>query len=157
MELILWRHVEAKDGFPDLSRQLTDRGQSQAAKMAAWLRTKIPEDTVVLSSPAMRAQQTAMTLCQNFEIDPALTPGASADQLLAAVNWPYAKGAALVVGHQPTLGDVARRLLPEIPPRLHFKTGTVLWFGYHKNEDTAVIQLCAVMYPEDVEILQQGS
>ncbi len=150
MELILWRHAEAEDGMPDLSRQLTPRGQSQATKMAEWLRAKIPEDTVVLSSPAVRTQQTAMTLCQDFEIEPALRPGASADQLLAAVNWPYAKGTVLVVGHQPTLGDVALRVLPEMPSGLHFKTGTVLWFSYRQKEDADIVQLNTIKYPETI-------
>ena len=34
MELILWRHAEAEDGYPDLERALTEKGHEQAKKMA---------------------------------------------------------------------------------------------------------------------------
>ena len=45
MDLILWRHAEAEDwlegptqvGQIDLDRSLTQRGEKQAARMAAWL------------------------------------------------------------------------------------------------------------------------
>ena len=33
MELILWRHAEAEDGFPDEERALTPQGIAQAEKM----------------------------------------------------------------------------------------------------------------------------
>ena len=59
MELILWRHAEAEDGYPDLERALTEKGHEQAKKMADWLKSRLPKDTQVLVSPAKRAQQTA--------------------------------------------------------------------------------------------------
>ncbi len=148
MELILWRHAEAEEGIPDLSRQLTERGRRQAAEMAAWLRAKLPENALILSSPAVRAQQTAAALCRNFEIVSALRPGASVDQLLDAASWPYANRAVVVVGHQPTLGDVAHMILSEMPPGLHFKTGTVWWLSCLQNEEVDTIQLYAVKYPD---------
>ena len=37
MELILWRHAEAEDAEPDLTRNLTSKGNRQAALMARWL------------------------------------------------------------------------------------------------------------------------
>ena len=66
MNLILWRHAEAEDvaaslriqRSTDLQRELTKRGEKQAEKMAAWLRPRLPEDTRVLVSPAVRTQQT---------------------------------------------------------------------------------------------------
>ena len=42
MELILWRHADAEDGLPDLSRRLTPRGIKQAERMAAWLLQRLP-------------------------------------------------------------------------------------------------------------------
>ena len=59
MELILWRHAEAEDGIPDAKRPLTERGQKQARKMAKWLRKRLPEDTRIIVSPALRCRQTA--------------------------------------------------------------------------------------------------
>ena len=42
MDLLLWRHAEAEDGFPDLKRKLTTRGENQAAQMAEWLKKNAP-------------------------------------------------------------------------------------------------------------------
>lgn len=54
MELILWRHAEAEDGYPDHERALTEKGHEQAKKMAAWLKPRLPKDTQILVSPADR-------------------------------------------------------------------------------------------------------
>ena len=59
MELILWRHADAELGQPDSERRLTDKGHKQAARMAKWLAERLPEDYVVMASPAVRAQRQA--------------------------------------------------------------------------------------------------
>ena len=62
MELILWRHADAKDaapGKPDAERGLTAKGIKQARRMADWLEKRLPAEARVLVSPARRAQQTA--------------------------------------------------------------------------------------------------
>lgn len=148
MELILWRHAEAEEGVPDLARQLTEKGQGQAGKMAAWLKTQLSEDVLLLASPARRAQQTAMALSHDFEIIHEIGPGASANQTLAAADWPYANGTVVVVGHQPALGEAACLLLSDMPSGLFFRKGAVWWFSYQKKGDEAIVQLRAVKYPE---------
>ncbi len=45
MELILWRHAEAEDGTHDSERKLTAKGIKQAARMAKWLRARVPADS----------------------------------------------------------------------------------------------------------------
>ncbi|EQD36582.1 phosphohistidine phosphatase, SixA, partial [mine drainage metagenome] len=42
--LILWRHAEAEEGFPDLARALTERGHQQARQVAHWLKTHLPHE-----------------------------------------------------------------------------------------------------------------
>lgn len=151
MDLILWRHAEAEQGFPDLARQLTEKGRNQAKMMAAWLKLQLSndfDDATMLVSPAKRTQQTAEALSHDFEIEHQIGPGASANQILAAANWPYAKGKVIVVGHQPTLSEVAGLLLSEIPPGLFFKKGAVWWFRYRKSSQNAEIVLHAVKYPD---------
>jgi phosphohistidine phosphatase len=54
MDLILWRHAEAEDGFPDQGRKLTEKGEKQAAKMAAWLKAHLPEEVRIIVSPTTR-------------------------------------------------------------------------------------------------------
>jgi phosphohistidine phosphatase len=92
MDLILWRHADAEEGFPDLARQLTEKGRKQAEKMAAYLSTHLPSDTRILSSPAIRTQQTVSALTKNFTIVPAIAPDASVHAVLQAVRWPDGRG-----------------------------------------------------------------
>jgi len=49
MNLILWRHAEAEDFAPsDLARALTTKGRKQAQNVAKWLRTRLPDDALIL-------------------------------------------------------------------------------------------------------------
>ena len=77
MELILWRHAEAAEGVPDITRQLTARGKKQAEEVGKWLRARLPAQTRVLVSPARRTLQTAQALTENFEVVRELSPGAA--------------------------------------------------------------------------------
>ena len=62
MDLLLWRHAEAEDGFPDETRKLTPRGEQQAKQMAKWINKHAPKDLRIIASPALRCQQTALAL-----------------------------------------------------------------------------------------------
>src|SRR5256885_1495073 len=111
MDLILWRHADAESGEPDLGRRLTPKGFKQAERMALWLDTHLPDTCRILVSPADRAQQTALALKRKFRTLSELRPGASVDSVLAAAGWPDAREPVLIVGHQPTLGEVAAFLV----------------------------------------------
>ena len=90
MELILWRHAEAEDGFPDAARKLTPKGLDQAKRMSDWLKSELPDNTLVIASPARRTQQTAMALRSDFVTNNEIGPGASVKSILIAANWPNA-------------------------------------------------------------------
>src|ERR1700710_2712024 len=115
MDLILWRHAEAEPGEPDLGRRLTAKGIKQAERMAAWLDGHVPDTCRVLVSPADRAQQTAIALKRKFRTIDELAPGARAGAPPSAAGWPDAREPALIVGHQPSLGEVAALLLSGSP------------------------------------------
>ena len=62
--ILLWRHAEAmsaedQSSQNDMARELTKKGQRQAKQMARWLKRNMPKETLLLSSPAVRAYQTA--------------------------------------------------------------------------------------------------
>ena len=137
MELILWRHAEAEDGYPDTERQLTAKGVKQADKMAAFLRSRLPENPRILVSPAKRTRQTAQALSSDFTIDPILAPGARPQEILAAAGWESKKeGCVVIVGHQSTLGEVAALLLSNEPNYWNVKKGAVWWFHQRDFEIT---------------------
>lgn len=150
MDLILWRHAEAAEGFPDIARELTPKGLKQAERMATWLKKNLPENTRMIVSPAMRTQQTAGMLRDDFITDKTIGPGAGVEAILAAANWPDATSTVLMVGHQPTIGEVASYLIPVIPAGLRVKKGSVWWIRNRINGDEFESKLHIVVYPEDV-------
>ncbi|MBK7332171.1 MAG: phosphohistidine phosphatase SixA [Betaproteobacteria bacterium] len=129
MDLILWRHAEAEPGEPDLGRRLTSKGLKQAERMAEWLEHRLPETTRIIVSPADRTQQTALALGRKFKTSDDVAPGASTASVLAAAGWPDAREPVLVVGHQPTLGEVAAFLLSGEGAAWSIRKGAVWWFS----------------------------
>jgi phosphohistidine phosphatase len=151
MDLILWRHAEAhvlRDGQTDLERALTTKGERQAHRMAEWLNQRMAHSTRVIVSPALRCQQTARALSRNFKTVDALGPEQSAQDLLTAARWPELTEPVLVVGHQPTLGLVAARLICELPQPWSVKKGAVWWLRDRGRDEGARVVLLAVQSPD---------
>ncbi len=150
MDLILWRHAEAEPGEPDLGRRLTAKGIQQAERMAKWLDRHLPATTRILSSPADRTQQTALALKRKFRVVPELAPGASAAAVLAAAGWPDAREAVLIVGHQPTLGEVAAFLLTEGEASWSVRKGAVWWLSNRVRGGLSSTVIKVVIAPDFV-------
>ena len=129
MELLLWRHADAEDGIPDAGRALTKRGLKQAKQVAAWLEPRLPGDCLILASPAKRAQQTAAALDLPYTTEPRIGVQADTSDLIAASDWPKRAGAVILVGHQPTLGQLAAWLLAGEPADWTIKKGALWWFS----------------------------
>jgi len=128
MDLILWRHAEAEDSFPDRDRALTAKGRKQAKKMADWLKPRLPQNIRILVSPTKRTLQTANALGLDFSALEEIAPGASPHSLIEAAHWPHDENSILIVGHQPTLGEVAALLLGEQESSWNIKKGAIWWF-----------------------------
>ncbi len=148
MDLILWRHTEAEEGLPDLSRKLTSRGQKHAARIAEWLHQRLPARYVVLASPAERTRQTALALGVPFRTMESLAPGASVADVLGAVEWPDRKGAVIVVGHQPDLGRTAALLISGTEADWTIKKGGLWWLTNRVRNDEAQVVVRAVIAPD---------
>jgi phosphohistidine phosphatase len=127
MELILWRHAEAEDGKPDLERKLTAKGHEQAARVAEWLRARLPAEFAVISSPAVRARQTADALKAPVKTLKQLSPGASIAAIAEAAGWPRGGRTMVVVGHQPDLGRATAYLLAGNEAEWHIEKGALWW------------------------------
>ncbi|MGG7054545.1 SixA phosphatase family protein [Nitrosomonas sp. ANs5] len=148
MDLILWRHAEAKDGFPDASRELTEKGLKQAQKVAQWLKPRLPTNTRIVVSPAKRTQQTALALANEFETLDQVGTSARPQSVLTAVNWPYDDNTTIVIGHQPTLGEIASLLLYGDDVGLSIRKGSIWWFGCRYRNGQENIVLRAALAPE---------
>jgi phosphohistidine phosphatase len=145
MDLILWRHADAEDGYPDLERKLTAKGRKQAEHVAAWLKRRLPAKYSLLASPAARAQQTAEALGERIKTVPALAPGASPRTIVAESGWPDGEGTVIVVGHQPDLGRTAAQLVSGAPGAWSIKKGGLWWISSRSREDESQVVVQAVI------------
>jgi phosphohistidine phosphatase len=137
MDIILWRHAEAEDGIPDERRKLTSKGKKQSEKMAEWLKTRLPKGTRFIVSPSMRTIQTAQAYTDDYKVDKMVGTGASAEDIIHAADWPHMEEAVVVVGHQPTLGEVAAKLLSNrATGGINIKKGAIWWFTRIDGETT---------------------
>jgi phosphohistidine phosphatase SixA len=120
--LVLFRHGIAEPTGPDgtdASRRLTDMGQKKTDKAAKGLAKMLRGEVTVMTSPLVRAKQTAMILGKRLESHPvesALLAGTCAhamrDRLIRQPG-----DVVVAVGHQPTLGWLAELLLGVNRPR----------------------------------------
>ena len=147
MELILWRHAEAEEGSDDLPRALTRRGQQQAARMARWLRERLPRSARVMCSEATRAIQTASALTKSYEVVPVLNPGASLPEILRLVNWLADDEVVVLVGHQPWLGELASTLMTGEAHYWVVKKGGVWWLQRRQRGGATQVRLQAMVTP----------
>ena len=159
MDLILWRHAEARDlpeesptAEVDLARPLTPRGEKQAQRMAAWLNRFLPDSTRILVSPALRTRQTADALGRKYRTVDALAPGVSHSQALAASRWPDSREPVLLIGHQPTLGQLAGYLMGGAAsldgPAWAVRKGAVWWLRHRDRDGVSEVVLVSVRTPD---------
>lgn len=114
MDLVVARHGHAVPGdfsTPDDRRWLTARGRAAASALGAFVRSRGFAPDVVLTSPLVRAVQTAELIAAALGYDdaietlPCLVPGGPLQQI---VDEAAARGARpLVVSHEPTVSALA--------------------------------------------------
>jgi len=100
---MLWllRHAEAVDGIPDDDRELTERGIRQATDAGRALRAIGASIQTCLSSPKVRARQTAELACQALGID-VETDRRLSGEPVDVESLIAGRGDVLLVGHDPS-------------------------------------------------------
>lgn len=151
MDLILWRHAEAQerqDGGDDLARALTARGEKEAARVGAWLDRRLPHTARILCSPAVRCEQTVLALGRKYKVRPELAPDASPQALLDAAQWPHSRHMVVLVGHQPTLGQLISQLLGRQEAQCAVRKGAAWWLRARERDGELQVVVVAVQPPE---------
>lgn len=143
MEIWLLRHAVAEDraaSGDDADRALTPEGRRRAQSVARSLGRLEPEIQRVLTSPYRRARETAEPAAQALGLGDALRetsalePTADPESILEELRAEPLRG-ALLVGHQPHLGDllgllVARRAKMEF----HLRKASLAWVTWDGRE-----------------------
>jgi phosphohistidine phosphatase len=151
LQLLVWRPAAAGAGAPAAPRPLTERGRRQAERMARFLAPRLPADLRVIVSPARRAQETARALGRSFETVERIAPGSDVAEVLEAAGWPEGQRAVLLVGHQPTLGEVAAKLVEGRGSGWDLGTGAVCWLRGHPRDGRREAALLLSIEPEILE------
>jgi phosphohistidine phosphatase len=137
MKLYLIRHSNAVEpGTPDYEddsqRPLTEKGREKMRKIASALKELSVNPDLILSSPFVRAAQTAEVLSKimkykkDIAYSDALIPVGSADTLIGEINEKYTVDELVLVGHEPSLSALVGTLTgggPEIS--INLKNGGV--------------------------------
>jgi phosphohistidine phosphatase len=101
---VIWllRHAEAADGMPDDQRPLTDDGVQQAEAVGrALARLRVQIDSC-LTSPKLRAVQTARIACEPLGITPVIEPALAGEPFDANELIAGRGEEVLLVGHDPS-------------------------------------------------------
>ncbi|MEX2613308.1 MAG: histidine phosphatase family protein [Gaiellaceae bacterium] len=121
MLLFLVRHAHSDPGDPDDLRALSARGREESRVLAERLAAHQTPPRLVVSSPLLRARETAETIAATasaeLRIEERLAPGTSADDLREIVGG--ATASVAVVCHQPDCSEIALELTgadPGFPP-----------------------------------------
>ena len=111
------RHAEAvSDVLSDFERQLTKKGRQQAARIAAFFASTKRPPQLILSSPLMRARQTAEAIERELKSaslleQPWLACGMNPEVCLSELGAFTRFESILLTGHEPDLSKTIAFLL----------------------------------------------
>ena len=116
MELYFFRHgdAEAAAATGDSDRQLTERGRRETLAVGLALHRAGLRPEAIITSPLLRARQTAEILQEVFALPPQadrrLSPGCSLGAVQELTSH-HPRGRFLLVGHEPDLSRIIGHLV----------------------------------------------
>jgi phosphohistidine phosphatase len=134
MKLYLVRHAAAVDrtaGMSDEERYLTPEGRDFFRKTARTMLGKGIDPNLIITSPLLRAVQTADILAETLSyrgplvVRNELQPGFAMPALLRLLNEFRTVSELALVGHEPDLSGITTALLA-LPYGLSFRKGTAV-------------------------------
>ena len=129
MRLLFSRHGEAKHGSPDFDRELTEKGIAEIKNLAALLKKMKVKPDYIVSSPLLRAQQTAslyktiLGVENELIMERSLQPGGYIDELVILAEGLNAN--MLFVGHQPDISGFVTQLSSPMHYNIAMYPGTI--------------------------------
>jgi len=135
MKLYLVRHAIAEDvreSEDDSLRPLTEKGREKMKRIAQALNELGVQPDLIVSSPYVRASQTASILAKELKYKEELAysdflvPMAEPDDMIGEINEKFSVDELMLVGHEPNLSSLASVLLAGNPDlSINFKKGVV--------------------------------
>jgi phosphohistidine phosphatase len=109
---VLWllRHGDAAKGSPDAERPLTDKGRAQARAAGEALKALGVDFDACLTSPKVRALDTARIACTPLGVEPQREPGLAGGSFDARELTAGLGDDVLLVGHDPDFSNAVHDL-----------------------------------------------
>jgi phosphohistidine phosphatase len=109
---VLWllRHGDAAEGSPDAERPLTEKGEDQARAAGRALHALGVTIDACLTSPRVRAMETARMACEPLGVQPQLEPKLSGGPFDAEALAAGLGDEVLLVGHDPDFSTAVHDL-----------------------------------------------
>lgn len=130
MRVFIIRHAIATERSPDVpddSRPLTKVGRRRFRQAARGLARLFPSPDRLLTSPLLRARETARIAGEAWQVRPtaeAALAGGTVEELTAALERVADAPAVALIGHEPQVSEYLAHLVgSKHPDRLTFKKG----------------------------------
>ena len=131
-ELLILRHAKSDwdtGARTDFERPLAKRGRKAAPRVGRWLNEQGLIPDYVVSSPAERAKQTVILVCEqmgipaaDIHLDPRIYHSSSGELLNVLNETPPEAQRVMIAGHNPGLEDLLENLvIDDIPPQPDYK------------------------------------
>jgi phosphohistidine phosphatase len=155
MDIYMIRHaIAVEEGTPgyesDSERPLTDKGRKKMRQIAKGLRSIGVEFDLILSSPYVRARETAEILAEVFKMKKNITftenliPLGTPELLIGEINESYSVDSLALVGHEPHLSTLIGILVAENSKLdINLKKGGVCYLSaddLHHNDHRATLE-----------------
>jgi phosphohistidine phosphatase len=165
MELYIVRHGIAEEKFPDgtdAARALTDEGRRKTARAARGLAALGVRPDLIVSSPLLRARQTAEVLAEALRpaegiaeaqwLSPGIPPAGTVRQLAR-----LAHRSVLLVGHMPDVSALASLLLTGRPSAdIVFKKAAVCALSFDGRARAGCARLEWLLQPRHLRAAATG-
>jgi phosphohistidine phosphatase len=144
---VLWllRHGDAADGSPDAERPLTKKGERQARAAGLALKQLGVKLDACLTSPKVRAAETARLVCEPLGIEPQHEPKLAGGPFDAEALAAGLGDNVLLVGHDPDFSMAVHALTGA---QVRMKKGGLA--GVEKGE------LMVLLRPKETEAIGEG-
>ncbi len=141
MNIYFIRHGEAEKisiNKKDFDRELTSNGKIRLKNAIFAWRNYIDPFDYLISSPLLRAKQTANLIAEHFEIkndliiDKKLTSGGDTEDIIGIANSLDAENIAFV-GHQPDFSEHISKLISASFANIEFKKAAIAKVFFHNK------------------------
>jgi len=158
MDLFLIRHAHAAEGalYDDGERPLTAEGRRAALEVGASLARQGVKLDLIVSSPLVRAVETAELVAVSVDYDgeleilPDLLPeGATGSMIERAIKRNAKRARVALVGHLPSMGHLLGALLDR--PGQAMSKMSVVRLDYHTDSGDAPARLVWVVTPRRLD------